>query len=180
MEGDKNFDIATLAGGCFWCMESPFEKLPGVKKVISGYTGGTVKNPTYEEVCSGETGHFEAVQITYDPEKITYKEILTVFWKQIDPTDPIGQFADRGTQYRTAIFYHSDEQKKIAEASKNDLQKSGKFSRPIETLILGAREFYPAEEYHQDYYIKNPARYLMYRKGSGREGFLKSVWGESK
>jgi len=180
MELAQNFETATLAGGCFWCMESPFEKLPGVQKVVSGYTGGTVKNPTYEEVCEGETGHYEAIQITFDPGKVSYKEILDVFWKQIDPTDPIGQFSDKGPQYRSAIFYNSDAQKKTAEISKADLQKSGKFSRPIATLILSASEFYPAEDYHQDYYIKNPVRYLMYRKGSGREGFLKTMWGDGK
>ncbi len=176
MDPEKE-DIATLAGGCFWCMESPFKKIEGVMRVESGYTGGTVKDPTYEQVCSGNTGHFEAIQITFDPGKISYRQILDIFWKQIDPTDPNGQFADKGPQYRTAIFYHSESQRETAEKSKEALDKSGKFSKPVATHIIKAGEFYPAEEYHQEYYLKNPARYLMYRKGSGREGFLKTMWG---
>jgi methionine-S-sulfoxide reductase len=180
MAEQNGLQTATLAGGCFWCMDPPYRKLPGVSEVIVGYTGGSEKNPTYEEVCMGDTGHFEAVRITYDPAILSYKEILDVFWQQIDPTDTIGQFADKGPQYRSAIFYHSEDQKKTAEDSKAALQKTGKFSKPIATLILPAQEFYSAEDYHQEYYIKNPVRYLMYRKGSGREGFLKTIWGGGK
>ena len=167
---------ATFAGGCFWCMESPFEKLAGVKEVISGYTGGKKENPTYEEVSAGTTGHAEAIQITYDPAKITYAKLLDVFWRQIDPTDASGQFADRGTQYRSAIFYHDDEQKKLAEKSREELQKSGRFQKPIVTEIVPASRFYPAEEYHQDYYKKNSVNYKRYRNGSGREPFLEKTW----
>jgi peptide methionine sulfoxide reductase msrA/msrB len=167
---------ATFAGGCFWCMESPFEKLEGVKEVISGYTGGKKENPTYEEVSAGTTGHAEAIQITYDPAKITYAKLLDVFWRQIDPTDAGGQFADRGTQYRSAIFYHDDEQKKLAEKSREELQKSGRFQKPIATEIVPASRFYPAEEYHQDYYKKNSVNYKRYRNGSGREHFLEKTW----
>jgi len=167
---------ATFAGGCFWCMESPFEKLEGVKEVISGYTGGQKENPTYKEVSAGETGHLEAIQIIYDPSKITYAELLDVFWKQIDPTDPNGQFVDRGQQYRTAIFYHNEEQKKIAEKSKEELDKSGRYERPIVTQIVCASKFYRAEEYHQDYYKKNPIKYKFYRYNSGRDRHLKKMW----
>jgi peptide methionine sulfoxide reductase msrA/msrB len=170
-------DTATFAGGCFWCMEPPFEKLEGVKEVISGYTGGKKENPTYEEVSSGTTGHVESIQITYDPTKITYAKLLDVFWRQINPTDAGGQFADRGSQYRSIIFYHDDEQKKLAEKSKEELQKSGRFQKPIVTEIVPASRFYPAEEYHQDYYKKNPVNYKRYRNGSGREQFLENTWG---
>jgi peptide methionine sulfoxide reductase msrA/msrB len=171
---------ATFAGGCFWCMETPFEKLDGVHRVISGYTGGKVKNPTYESVSAGKTGHLEAVQIFYCPDKITYRELLDVFWRQIDPTDAGGQFVDRGSQYRSAIFYHSDEQKRIAEESRDALQKTGIFKKPIITAVLPAGEFYEAEEYHQDYSMKNPLRYKFYRFNSGRDQYLKEIWGESK
>ena len=171
---------ATFAGGCFWCMEPPFEKLAGVSEVISGYTGGQKENPTYEEVSAGKTGHLEAVEVIYDPAKVSYSELLDVFWRQIDATDPGGQFVDRGSQYRSAIFYHSKEQKELAEKSRNDLQRSGKFQKPIVTEILPASKFYRAEDYHQDYYKKNPIRYKFYRFNSGRDRFLKKVWGDGK
>jgi peptide methionine sulfoxide reductase msrA/msrB len=169
---------ATFAGGCFWCMEPPFEKLPGVVSVTSGYTGGPEKAPSYEEVSSGRTGHVEAVQVEYDPTKIGYDYLLKVFWRQIDPTDAGGQFADRGTQYQTAIFAHDKAQRDAAEASKKELEKSGVFDKPIVTPIRWAQPFYAAEDYHQDYYKKNPSHYKRYRNGSGREGYLKSVWGK--
>ncbi|MCJ7832982.1 MAG: peptide-methionine (S)-S-oxide reductase MsrA, partial [Deltaproteobacteria bacterium] len=155
--------IATFAGGCFWCSEADFEKLPGVIKVISGYTGGHKKNPTYQEVCEGSTGHVEAIQVHYDPAKISYKGLLNVFWRHIDPTDPGGQFADRGPQYRTVIFYHDEDQRKLAEKSKEELNHSGKFSKPIATEIKPLCLFYEAEEYHQNYCQRNPLRYKTYR-----------------
>ena len=173
----KNLKTATFAGGCFWCMESDFEKVSGVVEAVSGYTGGQKQNPTYEEVSAGGTGHAEAVQVTYDPAKITYKELLDVFWRHVDPTDAGGQFVDRGSQYRTAIFYHDEEQKRIAEDSREQMEKSGRFSAPIVTEIVPLTEFYPAEDYHQDYYRHNPLRYRFYRLGSGRDQFLKSTWG---
>jgi peptide methionine sulfoxide reductase msrA/msrB len=169
---------ATFAGGCFWCMEPPFEKLPGVVSVTSGYTGGPEKGPSYKEVSSGRTGHVEAVQVEYDPTKISYQYLLKVFWRQIDPTDDGGQFADRGKQYRTAIFVRNRQERSLAEASKAELAKSGIFDEPIVTEIRWAQPFYAAEPYHQDYYKKNPSHYKQYRVGSGREGFLKSVWGK--
>lgn len=175
-EGEK-IEKATLAGGCFWCMEPPYKKLEGVISVTSGYTGGHKAAPTYEEVSTGKTGHAEAVQIVYDSNKISYRELLEVFWKNIDPTVKNRQFADEGSQYRTAVFYHSEEQKKEAEASKDKLAKSGKFNRPIVTEITAASEFYPAEDYHQDYYQKNPLRYKFYKAASGREKFLEDTWG---
>lgn len=175
---DTKTEKATFAGGCFWCMETPFEKLDGVTEVISGYTGGKKVNPTYEEVSYGGTGHLESVQIIYDPSKITYSELLDVFWKQIDPTDPNGQFVDRGSQYRSAIFYHNDEQKGLAEKSKEELDESGKFGKPIVTEIIMASAFYKAEEYHQNYYKKNPIRYKFYRYNSGRDQYLKKRWGD--
>jgi peptide methionine sulfoxide reductase msrA/msrB len=174
---DKNYQTATFAGGCFWCMEPPFEQLEGVVNVTAGYTGGKVENPTYEEVSSGETGHVEAVQIIYNSSIITYEELLDVYWKQIDPTDRRGQFADRGSQYRTAIFYHNEEQGRIAEESKKRLKDSGKFDKQIVTRILKASKFYKAEDYHQNYYINCPLRYNAYKKGSGREEFIKEKWG---
>ncbi|MEF9427164.1 MAG: peptide-methionine (S)-S-oxide reductase MsrA [Candidatus Mariimomonas ferrooxydans] len=177
---DAKLEKATVAGGCFWCMEPPFEKLDSVKEVISGYTGGTGENPTYKEVSSGKTGHAEAVEIIYDSSKITYSEILDIFWRQIDPTDPDGQFADRGSQYRTAIFYHSEEQRKVAEKSKEELSKSGIFQKPVVTEITPAGPFYRAEKYHQDYYRKNPIRYKIYRFNSGRDKYLKKKWGGEK
>lgn len=173
---NNKFEKATFAGGCFWCMEYPFEELNGVVEVITGYTGGEKKNPTYEDVSTGKTGHLEAVQITYDPSLITYSELLGVFWKQIDPADAGGQFADRGEQYRTAIFYHSDEQKRLAEDSKKELQKSGIFQKTIVTKIIKSSEFYKAEEYHQRYYQKCPVKYDLYRTESGREEYLELKW----
>lgn len=167
---------ATFAGGCFWCMEHPFEKLDGVYEVISGYTGGEIENPTYREVSSGNTRHIESVQISYDPSKVSYETLLNLFWKQVDPTDPGGQFVDRGHQYKTAIFYHSEAQKKEAERSKEKLNNSGIYDKPIVTEIIPADDFYHAEEYHQDYYKKNPIRYKFYRSGSGRDRYLTKVW----
>ncbi|MDR0269248.1 peptide-methionine (S)-S-oxide reductase MsrA [Paenibacillus sp.] len=171
---------ATFAGGCFWCMVAPFESLPGIVKVESGYTGGHTENPTYEEVCSDTTGHIEAVQITYNPDIFPYEKLLELFWQQIDPTDEGGQFHDRGHSYQTAIFYHTEEQRHEAEASKTKLSQSGRFERPIVTPILPAKPFYPAEEYHQDYHKKNPGHYKRYRKGSGREDFLEKIWSSEK
>ncbi len=171
---------ATFAGGCFWCMQPPYEKVAGVVSVKVGYTGGHTKNPTYEDVCTGTTGHAEAVEITYDPSKATYDQLLDVFWKNIDPTTENSQFADHGTQYRTAIFYHDEEQKRLAEASKEKLGKSGKFKDPIVTEIVAASDFYPAEDYHQQYYIKCPLRYKTYKYGSGRESFIEKTWGKTK
>jgi len=169
-------EIATFAGGCFWCMESPFEKLKGVTAVISGYTGGYKENPAYEEVSSGTTGHLEAIQVIYDPAQISYAKLLDVFWMQVDPTDPGGQFVDRGQQYTTAIFYHSDQQKEQAEASRNRLQQSGRYTTSLVTPIKKASQFYRAEDYHQDYYKNNPIRYKFYRFNSGRDRYLKSIW----
>lgn len=169
---DAKLEKATFAGGCFWCVEAPFEKLEGVVEVISGYTGGHKDNPTYEEVSAGGTGHLEAIQIAYDPSKITYPELLRVFWRQIDPTDPEGQFVDRGAQYRTVIFYHSEEQKRLAIESKEELDKSGKYDKAVVTEIIPASQFYKAEDYHQDYYKKSPIRYKFYRYNSGRDQYL--------
>ena len=168
---------ATFAGGCFWCMEAPFDVLPGVISTTSGYIGGTKKNPTYQEVSSGRTGHTEAVQVLYDPKTISYEKLLDVYWRNIDPTVKDQQFCDVGTQYRTGIFTHDDAQKKAAEASKVALQKSKPFKGDIVTEITVAPEFYPAEEYHQDYYKKNPTRYSFYRAGCGRDARLKTLWG---
>jgi peptide methionine sulfoxide reductase msrA/msrB len=176
----RNDKVATFAGGCFWCTESDFEKISGVLKVISGYTGGFKENPTYEEVSSGRTGHVEAIQVYYDPSRVSYDQILDVFWRHIDPTDDGGQFADRGSQYRSAVFYHDEEQKALAEKSRDALTRSGKFAKPVATQILPLTKFYEAEEYHQDYYRKNPLRYQFYRSGSGRDAFLKKTWGEDK
>ena len=169
-------EVATFAGGCFWCMEPPYEKLDGVYKVVSGYIGGHKENPTYQEVTSGTTGHAEAVEIHFDPQTLSYTQLLEVFWRNINPTTRNKQFADEGSQYRSAIFYHNEEQKKLAEESKAKLEASGKFKDPIVTEIVEASTFYPAEEYHQDYYLKNPIHYKMYRVGSGREGYLKKTW----
>ena len=173
---ETEMEKATFAGGCFWCMEPPFEKLDGVMDVVSGYTGGTKNKPTYEEVTSGKTGHLESVQILYDPAKISYEKLLDVFWRQIDPTDPGGQFVDRGSSYTSAIFYHTREQKRIAEEAKQKLEESGIYSKPLVTEILPAKEFYPAEEYHQDYYKKNSVRYKLYRLNSGRDRYLHKTW----
>jgi len=172
------FEKATFAGGCFWCMEAPFDKLEGVISTTAGYTGGTAKNPTYEDVSAGATEHAEAVQVVYDPTKIGFADLLTIFWQNINPTQPNGQFADIGRQYRSAIFYHNDSQRQAAEASKEKLQRSGLFAREIVTEIVPATEFYAAEEYHQDYYRKNPLRYKFYRRGSGRDQYLEDVWGD--
>jgi len=171
-----NMKKATFAGGCFWCVESDFEKVDGVVEVISGYTGGDTENPTYEQVSSGRTTHLESVQVIYDPEKVSYAELLDVFWRHVNPTDEGGQFVDRGPQYRTAVFYGSDEEKQLAESSKAALDRSGRFDKPIATEIRKLDKFYAAEAYHQDYYKKNPARYGMYRSGSGRDQFIRSVW----
>jgi len=173
---DGQIDIATFAGGCFWCTESDFEKLSGVVKAISGYTGGTKENPSYKEVSAGTTRHVEAVQVYFDPSMVTYKELVDYFWRHINPTDPGGQFVDRGRQYRSAIFYHDENQRQIAEKSKETLNRSGKFDKPLVTDILKLSAFYSAEEYHQNYYKKNPLRYKYYRYGSGRDQFLKKVW----
>jgi peptide methionine sulfoxide reductase msrA/msrB len=170
--------VATFAGGCFWCMEASFEELDGVHTVTSGYTGGPEEDPTYEQVASGRTGHAEAIEVRYDPERISYEELLHVFWRRIDPTDAGGQFADRGPQYRTAIFYHDDEQRTLAEASRETLAAGGPFDAPIATEIVEAGPFYPAEEYHQDFYLKNPERFGPYRQNSGRLQFLERVWGD--
>ena len=170
--------MATFAGGCFWCVESDFEKVPGVIKVISGYTGGKGENPTYQTYA--EMGYIEAVQVYYDPAKITYEQLLDVLWRHIDPTDKDGQFGDRGPQYRSAIFYQDERQKKLAEASRAALARSGRFAKPIVTELLPLGKFYEAEEYHQDYYKKNPLRYRYYRYGSGRDQFLEKTWGKER
>ena len=170
--------VATFAGGCFWCMEPPFDKLDGVISTLSGYTGGTVQNPTYEQVSAGRTGHTEAVQVTYDPSKVTYEKLLDVFWHNIDPTVKDRQFCDIGSQYRSGIFVHDAEQRRLAEASKAGLERSKPFKAAIVTEITGAGAFYPAEDYHQDYYLKNPVRYRYYRTGCGRDARLKELWGE--
>lgn len=168
--------VATFAGGCFWCMEGPFEKLDGVSEVLSGYTGGPEKHPTYEQVSRGNTGHTEAVRVVYDPGKVGYDKLLDAFWRSMDPTDIGGQFADRGSQYRPAIFTHTTEQRDQAEASKKALAESGRFDRPIIVPVQDAMAFWVAEGYHQDYYLTNTSHYKRYRKGSGREGFLEKVW----
>ena len=170
---------ATFAGGCFWCMEGPFDELDGVISTTSGYTGGSKKNPTYEEVSAGGTGHTESVRILYDPAKIGYERLLDVFWHNIDPLARDRQFCDSGTQYRSAIFFHDEEQQRLAEASKAALAASGRFKEPIATEIVAAGTFWPAEEYHQDYYRKNPLRYRFYRRSCGRDRRLRELWGES-
>jgi len=179
-KADNGFERATFAGGCFWCMEPPFDKLDGVISTTSGYTGGTEENPTYKEVSAGTTGHAESVEILYDPRKVTYKKLLEVFWRQINPTTPDRQFVDVGSQYRSAIFYHNDEQRRLAEETKKEMAESGRFDGPIVTEIVPAGPFWPAEDYHQDYYIKNPKRYKFYRFGSGRDRYLEKVWGKMK
>jgi peptide-methionine (S)-S-oxide reductase len=170
--------VATFAGGCFWCMEPPFDKLDGVDATISGYTGGRVANPSYEQVSSGTTGHAEAVQVVYDPKKVSYEKLLEVYWVNVDPTVKDRQFCDGGTQYRTTIFYHDEAQRKAAEASKAQVEKTKPFKEPIVTPVEMAGAFYPAEEYHQDYYKKNPVRYNLYRTGCGRDARLKQLWGD--
>lgn len=174
-----NLEKATFAGGCFWCMEHPFDQIPGVVSVTSGYTGGQKKNPTYEEVSAGGTGHAESVQIVYDPTKVNYEKLLEVFWHNIDPTAKDRQFCDTGHQYRSAIFYQNEQQKHLAIRSKETLEKSKPFKEPIVTEIVQATEFYPAEEYHQHYYKKNPIRYKYYRGRCGRDTRLKELWGDA-
>lgn len=178
-EGGKGSSKAAFAGGCFWCMEHPFDALPGVISVTAGYTGGHEKNPTYEEVSAGGTGHAESVQIIYDPARISYEKLLDVFWHNIDPTTPNRQFCDAGNQYRSAIFYYNETQKRLAIASKKALERSRPFKGPIVTEIVPASEFYPAEEYHQHYYKKNPIRYKFYRQGCGRDKRLRELWGSA-
>ena len=169
--------VATLAGGCFWCVESALEKVDGIHEVISGYTGGRTKNPTYPQVGAGGTGHTEAVQVYYDPEKISYRGVLHYFWRDIDPTDSKGQFVDRGSMYRPAIFYHNEQEKMLAIATRDELEASGRFDRPLTIEITPAKTFYKAEDYHQDYYRINPKRYKFYLHGSGRNQFLEKIWG---
>ena len=173
------YKTATFAGGCFWCMEAPFDKLEGVISTTSGYTGGHKKNPTYKEVSHGGTGHAEAVQIVYDPEKVSYTKLLDVFWHNVDPTNAHGQFCDNGDQYRSEIFYHNEEQRQLAVASEQELEKNKPFAAPIVTRIAPASTFYPAEDYHQNYYQKNPIRYKYYRYSCGRDQQLEKLWGEN-
>lgn len=172
----KGTALATFAGGCFWCMEKPFDQMKGVYSVTSGYSGGTLKNPTYAQVSGGKTQHLETVQIEYDPRQVSYRDLLETFWQQIDPTDAGGQFVDRGRQYSSAIFFHSESQKVLAEQSKAWIEQSGRFKKPIVTSILAYKRFYGAEDYHQDYYSKNPLRYKIYRFRSGRDAFLEKHW----
>ncbi|MEI7999526.1 MAG: peptide-methionine (S)-S-oxide reductase MsrA [Candidatus Omnitrophota bacterium] len=173
-----HLEKATFAGGCFWCMQPFFDRLKGVKQTLVGYTGGQKANPTYEEVSSGDTGHAEAIEITYNPTEATYEQLLNIYWHNIDPTANNHQFVDYGSQYRSAIFYHNDQQKRIAEESKRQLAASGRFDKPIMTQIITATKFYPAEEYHQKYYQKSSMRYQMYHDNSGREEFLDKTWGK--
>lgn len=177
MTETHQLEKATFAGGCFWCVESDLEKIPGLVSVNSGYAGGPEKNPTYHDVSYGKTGHRESVQVTFDPGKVSYTTLLDVFFKHMDPTDPGGQFADRGFQYTTAVFYHNEKQKALAEQYLSDLEASGRFDKPLVTKIIEYTTFYPAEDYHQDYYLKNPANYNAYRTGSGRDAFIGKVWG---
>ncbi len=170
---------ATFAGGCFWCMEAPYDKLPGVISTTSGYMGGQVKDPTYEQVSTGRTGHTEVVQVEYDPAKVSYEKLLDVFWANIDPTVKNAQFCDHGSQYRSGVFYHDETQRKLADASKAALQKSKPFKADVVTEITKAGDFYRAEDYHQDYYQKNPVRYKLYRNGCGRDARLKELWGRA-
>ena len=172
---ESHYDTAIFAGGCFWCMVEPFDTYPGIISVVSGYTGGHVKNPSYEEVCTGTTGHVEAVKITFDPKIISYQKLVNIYWQVTDPTDAMGQFQDRGSQYQPIIFYNSPQQKKIAEESKKQLEQSGKFDEPIVTKIEPASTFYPAEDYHQDFYKKDPLRYQIEEAG-GRSQFIEKHW----
>lgn len=176
----SDMEQATFAGGCFWCMEEAFENMDGVISVVSGYSGGELENPTYEEVSSGTTGHLEAIQITYDPTRISFASLLNFFWRQIDPTDNGGSFVDRGPQYRSAVFYHNGDQKKIALRSRDELSKSGIFKKSIVTEIREYKDFYPAEEYHQDFSRKSPVRYKQYKIFSGREQFIQRTWGDEE
>lgn len=173
---ESQYRKATFAGGCFWCMVKPFDEMPGIIQVVSGYTGGKTPQPSYEQVKTGETGHYEAIEITYDPEIFPYEKLMDLYWPQIDPTDDGGQFFDRGSQYRTAVFYHDSEQKLIAEESLRKVEESGRFNKPLVTKILPAAPFYPAEEHHQKFYKKNPAKYQQEREESGRENFIKQYW----
>ena len=176
----KKEELATFAGGCFWCMQPPYDKLKGVLSTVVGYAGGNKKNPTYEEVSAGGTGHTESIQIKFDPSQVTYGQILDVFWRQIDPLTPNAQFCDHGDQYRSAIFYHSEEQRKLARESEENLEKSGRFgAKKIVTEITAAGDFWPAEDYHQAYYKKNPIRYKFYRFNCGRDQYLEKIWGKS-
>lgn len=172
----SEYKKANFAGGCFWCMVQPFDEKDGIISVVSGYTGGHTENPTYEEVCSNTTGHTEAVQITYNPDIVSYKELVDIYWQQTDPTDAGGQFVDRGDSYRPVIFYGNEEEKKIAEASKKQLDESGRFNNPVVTSIEERKIFYPAEEHHQDFYKKNSTHYKRYRQGSGRQAFIDNNW----
>ncbi|MBU1169107.1 MAG: peptide-methionine (R)-S-oxide reductase MsrB [Proteobacteria bacterium] len=176
MTESLHLEKATFAGGCFWCVESDLEKIPGLVSVISGYAGGPEKNPSYHDVSYGKTGHRESVQVTFDPDQTTYETLLDVFFRHMDPTDPGGQFADRGFQYTTAVFYHTDNQKNLAEKYMKTLAASGRYEKPLVTQILPYLNFYPAEEYHQDYYKKNPSHYQTYRTGSGRDAFVRKIW----
>jgi peptide-methionine (S)-S-oxide reductase len=176
--GDPGRKTAIFAGGCFWCMEHPFDEIDGVASVTSGYSGGSKAKPTYEEVSAGTTGHAEAVQVVYDPAKVSYQKLVDVFWRNIDPLTANAQFCDHGTQYRSAIFYQGDEQKRVAEASKDALAKSGRFDKPIVTQIVAASTFWPAEDYHQHYYKTNPVRYKFYRYNCGRDQRLEQLWGK--
>lgn len=178
--GQDDSAVAVFAGGCFWCSEADFDKLPGVLQTTSGYIGGSIENPTYEEVSSGRSGHFEAVQVRFDPRQTSYAKLLEAFWPSIDPLNGNGQFCDNGPQYRSAIFYLNAEQQRLAEASKNALAASGRFQQPIATQILAATTFYAAEDYHQDYHRKNPLRYRYYRHGCGRDQRLQELWGKSE
>lgn len=178
--GQDDSAVAVFAGGCFWCSEADFDKLPGVLQTTSGYIGGSIENPTYEEVSSGRSGHFEALQVHFDPRQTSYAKLLEAFWPSIDPLNGNGQFCDNGPQYRSAIFYLNAEQQRLAEASKNALAASGRFQQPIATQILAATTFYAAEDYHQDYHRKNPLRYRYYRHGCGRDQRLQELWGKSE
>ncbi|MGG1575759.1 peptide-methionine (S)-S-oxide reductase MsrA [Fictibacillus sp. NRS-1165] len=176
MKEDKHLEKATFAGGCFWCMVKPFDEMPGIHGIISGYTGGHVEKPSYEEVKKGTTGHYEAVEITFDPVLFPFQKLLDLYWPQIDPTDEGGQFFDRGSQYKTAIFFHNEKQRELAERSKKEVASSGRFNKPIVTEILPASEFYAAEDYHQDFYKKNPEEYKQERIDSGRDAFIEENW----
>ena len=175
---DSTFNKAYFAGGCFWCMEEAFEKVEGVRSATSGYMGGTVSNPTYEEVSAGRTGHAESVEVVYDPVKVSYQKLLDAFWKNIDPITPNAQFCDHGSQYRSAIFFQTDEEKRASDTSKQAIEQSKRFKEPIVTQIVMASQFYLAEEYHQDFYKKNPIRYKLYKYNCGRAQRLEEVWGE--
>jgi peptide-methionine (S)-S-oxide reductase len=177
--GSGTMAKAYFAGGCFWCMEEAFEKVDGVLDVLSGYMGGSVKNPSYEDVSAGRTGHAESVEVRYDPRKLTYPQLLEVFWRNVDPVTPEAQFCDHGNQYRAAIFYQGEEEKRVAEESKRAIEQSKRFSTPIATQVTAASEFYPAEEYHQDFYKKNPFRYKYYKFTCGRAQRLEALWGKS-